>query len=137
MEESPAVHLRTSHRKLTIVAGLGIVLCVVVAAQVTDLGPMLFDRARWRAYADCKDQITARLRVPSSAQFLSFRESRVVRRSDHEFTVDSSVESKNALGVMLHSDWACYYRDDGGVWAVDQILIGEDATEDILRRLAE
>lgn len=119
------------------IAAAAIVFVLVTALVFTDIGPRILDSERWGAYAACKEYVSAHLSAPSSAQFISFRSSKITRRSDREFTVDSAVDAKNVFGVMIRNEWACYYRNDHGDWEVDAILFGKEATQDAYRRSLE
>ncbi|MDJ0404008.1 hypothetical protein QNA23_10990 [Rhodococcus erythropolis] len=60
----------------------------------------------------CQDTVTDRLSAPSSAKFSD--KYTVTDDAEGTWTVTGSVESQNALGVMLRADYSCNVRHEGG-----------------------
>ncbi len=61
----------------------------------------------FEANLECHQFVKDRLKAPSSAKFSDFSDSLVMGTSDGPYVVRSSLESQNALGVMLKTRYMC------------------------------
>lgn len=75
-----------------------------------------------KAFTICKDIVEAQLVAPSTAEFASMWESRVMtlgRESgeyEDAYRVMSHVDSQNGFGAMIRTDYTCDVSFEGGEW---------------------
>lgn len=79
------------------------------------------------AFDICKDFVKRRLKAPSTAKFRNPYQDDgevVITGSDNgPFTVRSSVDSENAFGAKLRSNFTCVVTLNGDTWKLDNISI--------------
>jgi len=99
---------------LTVLVALAVFGGAAVAWQ------WLFDDSMSRsdmAKAVCQGFVEDRLRAPSTADFSSLS---AVGRGE-QWTVKGAVDSQNAFGVPIRSNFTCVVEHDGGVWRLVRV----------------
>lgn len=64
----------------------------------------------------CQDEVSARLKAPSTAEFTNVDTSGM-----GPFTVTGSVDSENSFGATLRATFTCHVTLVGGSWRLDHI----------------
>lgn len=81
---------------------------------------------RVQSYAECKDAVSAQLLAPSEAEFASLilGDATAEKRSDGTFFVRSFVDSPNAFGTKVRTQFTCTVATDGkDTWKVVDVKI--------------
>lgn len=114
----PATPLMSSKEQRNIVlvaAGVGMALLVVLALVMAALGalnPSTADYADevWRA---CKDQVTAQLKAPATADF-PWQVDAIITHAGDKYTVRSYVDAENGFGANIRTSFVCTATVTGG-----------------------
>lgn len=59
------------------------------------------------AFIAAKDYVSVRLKSPASAKFASSSDSTIVNQGDGKYLVRSFVDSQNAFGAMMRTNYIC------------------------------
>lgn len=130
--------------KIILIGGLVICIGLVVVTQYGESGSSI----EVRAYEQTQEYVKEMLRTPSTALFPPLEEIMVGQITSEQFEaiqaeeiygIESYVDSQNAFGATLRTDYSIMLRYTGGDpkeedswWLVTLYLDGEDVTENFL-----
>jgi len=69
---------------------------------------------KFKAYLRAVDVVEERLKAPSTADFASYNESKVIEKKDNTYIVTSFVDAENSFGAMIRTRFTCkmhYYNE--------------------------
>ncbi|TCB97720.1 hypothetical protein E0H26_11750 [Micromonospora zingiberis] len=70
----------------------------------------------------CEEFIERRLKAPKTAEYSGTQ----TAKNGAEYTVSGAVDSENALGVALRSEYTCVVRSDGDdKWTLVDLKLGD------------
>lgn len=92
---------------------------VVAVAVLAGCGGSGGDEAGAIVY--CHQFVERELRSPSSADFPSFTDHKVVATGDMQWRVSAWVDAENAFGAVLRVDWSCEisYNESAETWTLE------------------
>lgn len=105
--------------RLWIALGVIAIIIVVLAAIGNGTDSDLESDPYWPHWA-CAEFTRDRLRSPGSADFPEYDDRGVtITRSGARWTVRSFVDSDNALGASVRTNFTCVVRDTGDDWRLE------------------
>lgn len=112
---APPMTAKQKRTGLLVIAGIGAALLVLLVAAVR-LGwvkpsPADYTDDVWRA---CKDQVTAQLKAPSTADFPWRSDVNVVKTGELTYSVVAFVDAENSFGANVRTTFRCTASVSGG-----------------------
>lgn len=91
----------------------GLMTCIGLCAPKSNTTPEKRNATEFNAYVMSQVFVKKHLKAPSTADFASFSEAKILREPNNKFTVVSYVDAENSFGAKLRNHYRCELVYDG------------------------